>query len=84
MYENYGRIGIMAEYPKEVTTDIPEHAYLKNDPYTNWDERARGLGRFFKLMLNVSRSCPIRALIQGTSVKTLFRWYIGNTGNNCW
>ena len=62
MYENYGRIGIMAEYPKEVTTDIPEHAYLKNDPYTNWDERARGLGKFFKLMLIGWHSSPIRSL----------------------
>ena len=36
------RVAIMAE--SEVTTDIPEHAFLKNDPNTNWDERARGLG----------------------------------------
>ena len=28
----------------EVTTDIPEYAYLKNDPDTDWDQRARGLG----------------------------------------
>lgn len=28
----------------EVTTDIPEHAFLKNDPVTNWDLRTRGLG----------------------------------------
>ena len=51
MYRWNGRVGIMAEYPKEVTTDIPEHAHLKNDPFTNWDdpltpwdERTRGLG----------------------------------------
>ena len=51
MYRMNGRVGIMAEYPKEVTTDIPEHAHLKNDPFTNWDdpltpwdERTRGLG----------------------------------------
>ena len=51
MYRWNGRVGIMAEYPKEVTTDIPEHALLKNDPFTNWDdpltpwdERTRGLG----------------------------------------
>lgn len=37
-----GRVGIMAA--AEVTTDIPEHAFLANDPQTNWDERARGLG----------------------------------------
>ncbi|MDR0538488.1 MAG: hypothetical protein LBH04_10695 [Tannerellaceae bacterium] len=36
------RIGIMARY--EGTTDIPEHAYLKNDTSLNWDVRARGLG----------------------------------------
>jgi len=28
----------------EVTTDIPEHRFLANDPVTNWDSRARGLG----------------------------------------
>ncbi len=28
----------------EVTTDIPEYAYLKDDPDTDWDQRARGLG----------------------------------------
>jgi len=28
----------------EVTTDIPEHRYLRDDPSVNWDERARGLG----------------------------------------
>ncbi len=28
----------------EMTTDIPEYAYLKNDPDTDWDQRARGLG----------------------------------------
>ena len=43
-YKNGGRIVIMAEYPKEVTTDVPEHAFLKDDTETDWDERARGLG----------------------------------------
>ncbi len=28
----------------EVTTDMPEYVDLKNDPVTNWDTRARGLG----------------------------------------
>ena len=28
----------------EVTTDIPEHKFLSNDPRTDWDTRARGLG----------------------------------------
>ena len=28
----------------EVTTDIPEYAYLANDPNTDWDTRARGIG----------------------------------------
>ena len=54
-YFNGGRIVIMAEYPVEKTTDVPEHAFLKNDPKTDWDERARGLGgtlrRDFKLIL---------------------------------
>jgi len=35
-------VGIMAR--TEVTTDIPEHAHLANDPDTDWDQRARGLG----------------------------------------
>lgn len=36
------RVAIIAA--SEGTTDIPEHAFLKNDPVTNWDWRARGLG----------------------------------------
>ena len=43
-YQNKGRVMVMAEYPKEKTTDVPEYAYLKDDPNTDWDERARGLG----------------------------------------
>jgi hypothetical protein len=35
-------VGIMAH--DEVTTDIPEHAYLANDSNTDWNQRARGLG----------------------------------------
>lgn len=35
-------VGIMSR--NEVTTDIPEHAHLANDPDVDWDERARGLG----------------------------------------
>ena len=38
----HARIGIMSK--DEVTTDIPEHAYLADDPNTDWDARARGLG----------------------------------------
>ena len=51
-YQNKGRVMIMAEYPKEKTTDVPEHAYLKDDPYTDWDERARGLGGTLHLPLS--------------------------------
>jgi hypothetical protein len=29
---------------EEVPTDVPEYRYLKNDPVTDWDQRARGLG----------------------------------------
>ena len=36
------RVTIMAH--DEMTTDVPEHAYLANDTKTNWDQRARGLG----------------------------------------
>jgi hypothetical protein len=35
-------VGVMDD--TEVTTDIPEHAFLANDPNTDWDTRARGLG----------------------------------------
>lgn len=35
------RYAVMAAYPKEKTTDIPEHSWLPKD---YWDERARGLG----------------------------------------
>ncbi|MCE9621395.1 MAG: hypothetical protein K8R99_03505 [Actinomycetia bacterium] len=35
---------VMAQ--SEVTTDIPEYRYLADDPVTNWDERARGLGGY--------------------------------------
>ena len=42
MVKNKVRLVIMAE--KELTTQIPEHAFLKDDKSTNWDERARGLG----------------------------------------
>jgi alpha-glucosidase len=44
------RIGIMARY--EGTTDIPEHAYLKNDTTLNWDVRARGLGGDLELPMS--------------------------------
>jgi hypothetical protein len=36
------RFMVMA--PTEMTTDVPEQRRLKNDPKTNWDRRARGLG----------------------------------------
>ena len=36
------RFMVMA--PTEMTTDVPEQRYLKNDAKTNWDRRARGLG----------------------------------------
>ena len=48
MNENGFRHAVMAEYPKELTLDIPEHAWLVNtdsgDP-NGWNERARGLGK---------------------------------------
>lgn len=40
---NYrGRHAVMARYPQEKTTDVPEHSSLSPKDY--WDERARGLG----------------------------------------
>src|SRR6185436_10379066 len=36
------RFMVMA--PTEMTTDVPEQRHMKNDPKTNWDKRARGLG----------------------------------------
>ena len=36
------RFMVMA--PTEMTTDVPEQRQLKNDPKTDWDKRARGLG----------------------------------------
>ena len=42
MVANGAYVGIMAR--TEVTTDIPEHRHLANDPNTDWNKRARGLG----------------------------------------
>ena len=36
------RFMVMA--PTEMTTEVPEQRRLKNDPKTDWDKRARGLG----------------------------------------
>lgn len=36
------RFMVMA--PTEMTTDVPEQRHMKNDPKTDWDKRARGLG----------------------------------------
>lgn len=43
------RVAVMARF--EGTTNIPEHAYLKNDTAINWDVRARGLGGDVELPL---------------------------------
>jgi alpha-glucosidase len=42
MIKNDCRFMVMA--PSEMTTDVPEQRYMKNDTKVNWDERARGLG----------------------------------------
>jgi alpha-glucosidase len=34
----------MVMAPTEMTTDVPEQRQMKNDPRTDWDHRARGLG----------------------------------------
>lgn len=38
----FNRVVIIAK--NEKTTDIPEYRYLRNDPDTDWDARARGFG----------------------------------------
>ena len=42
MIKRGARFMVMA--PTEMTTDVPEQRHMKNDPKTNWDKRARGLG----------------------------------------
>jgi len=42
LIEKNARVGIIGA--TEVTTDMPEYAFLRNDPDTDWDERSRGLG----------------------------------------
>jgi alpha-glucosidase len=39
-----GGCRFMVMAPTEMTTDVPEQRHLKNDPKTDWDKRARGLG----------------------------------------
>ncbi len=34
----------MVMAPTEMTTDVPEQRHMKDDPKTDWDKRARGLG----------------------------------------
>ena len=46
------RHAVMAAYPKEKTTDIPEHSFLS--PASYWDERARGLGATLSVPLSSS------------------------------
>ena len=42
MRARQARVGVMSR--REVTTDMPEHAFLANDPDVDWNARARGLG----------------------------------------
>lgn len=42
LLDHGARVTIMAK--DEMTCDIPEHAHLANDPNTDWNKRARGLG----------------------------------------
>jgi hypothetical protein len=42
MIKRGGRFMVMA--PTEMTTDVPEQRHMKDDPKTDWDKRARGLG----------------------------------------
>lgn len=38
------KVRLVVQGEKELTTQIPEYAFLKNDKNTDWDQRARGLG----------------------------------------
>ena len=49
MISKDARLAVMARY--EGTTDIPEHANLRNDTTLNWNLRARGLGGDLELPL---------------------------------
>lgn len=42
--DNGVQMTVMARYPVEKTTDVPEHRRYANDPHYDWDERTRGLG----------------------------------------
>lgn len=42
LVDRHSHYSIMAA--TEMQTDLPEYRYLKSDPNTNWDKRARGLG----------------------------------------
>ena len=43
-YQKYVDAGGIPVISTEVTTEIPEHRHLANDPNTDWNKRARGLG----------------------------------------
>jgi hypothetical protein len=49
MAGNGGYVMIMSI--DEVTTDVPEHRFLADDPFVDWDTRARGLGGTLSLPL---------------------------------
>lgn len=49
MIENKARVGILAK--SEVTTDLPEFSFLKDDTSTNWDE-LRGIGGEIETPMN--------------------------------
>ena len=59
------RHAVMAAYPLELTTDIPEHAWLS--PASYWDERARGLGEWCQVYLNLYNMSQM--------VKCFLPWY---------
>ena len=46
-------VAVMSQ--EEVTTDIPEHRYLRNDPSgRNWDQTARGLAGTLSLPITTA------------------------------
>ena len=87
MTNNGFRHAVMGAYPDEVTTDIPEHAFLASDANTDWDERARGLGATMANPVGSSAEENVLCHTDDRSDDILLREYLANivgTIHNCW
>ena len=77
MTSNGFRHAVMAPYPTELTTDIPEHAWLGD----SWNERARGLGATMSLPVGSSAEENILCHNNDRSDHIL-RWLDVDTNNS--